>query len=252
MVEARWWHRLGPTLAAFAVTLALGAAPVQAEYQASDYANVTAFDVCDGTSDTISADLKVIARDAYRYFGYTTSTYAGDTFTKGKVLARNPGDVGIYVHSHGDFYGANDIQGFRDDGGDCSQAIVYANEIKKGRTGGANLVVMSTCHLGEAGRNGYASMSEVYGIERKRSDPSGGGYRGPEFFLGYKGLAWTADQLRFERAFFDYATNGKNLGEAFKLALAAATIRYATEPTWFGTYTYSGRPSPVLPCELCL
>jgi hypothetical protein len=252
MVEARWWHRLGPPIAAFIVMLALGVAPARADYQASDYSNITAFDVCDGTSDTISADLKVIARDAYRYFGYATTTFGGDTFTKAKVLARNPADVGIYVHSHGDFYGSNDIQGFRDDGGDCTQAVVYASEIKKGRKGGANLVIMSTCHLGEAGRNGYASMSESYGIERKRSDPSGGGYRGPEFFLGYRGLAWTADQLRFERAFFDYATNGKNLGDAFKLAMAADTLRFATDPTWFGTYTFSGRPSPVLPCDLCL
>lgn len=252
MVEARWWHRLGPPFAAFIVVLALGVAPVRADYQASVYSNITAFDTCDGTTDTISADLKAIARDAYRYLGYTTSTFTVDTFTKSKVLARNPADRGVYVHSHGDFYGSNDIQGFRDDGGDCNQAIVYATEIKKGRKGGANLVVMSTCHLGEAGRNDYASMSEVYGIERKRSDPTGLGYRGPEFFLGYKGLAWTADQLRFERAFFDYATHGKNLGDAFKLAMAADTLRFATDPTWFGTYTYSGSPAPVLPCDLCL
>jgi hypothetical protein len=252
MVEARWWHRLGPPIAASLLVFALAAAPVRADYQASVYSNITAFDACDGTDDTISADLKAIARDAYRYLGYTTATFTVDTFTKAKVLARNPNDVGVYVHSHGDFYGSNDIQGFRVDGGDCSQPIVYATDIKKGRAGGANLVVMSTCHLGEAGRNGYASMSEVYGIERKRSDPLGGGYRGPEFFLGYKGLAWTADQLRFERAFFDYATRGKNLGDAFKLAMVADTLRFATDPTWFGTYTYSGSPAPVLPCDLCL
>lgn len=252
MIEARWWHRLGPPLTAFIVMLALGAGPARGAYQGSVYSNITAFDACDGTSDTISAELRSIARDAYRYFGYSTTAFVREDFTRSKVLARNPADNGVYVHSHGDFYGGNDIQGFRDDGGDCSQAVVYATEIKKGRSTGANLVVMSTCHLGEAGRNGYASMSEAYGIERKRSDPSGDGYRGPEFFLGYKGLAWTADQLRFERAFFDYATHGKNLGDAFKLAMAAETIRFATDPTWFGTYTYSGRPSPVPPCDLCL
>jgi hypothetical protein len=61
---------------------------------------------------TRSRRTSAVARDAYRYFGYTTTTYARDTFTKAKVLARNPTDVGVYVHSHGDFYGANDIQGF--------------------------------------------------------------------------------------------------------------------------------------------
>jgi hypothetical protein len=251
MVEARWWHRLGPPIA-LALSLVSVVGPTRAAYQGSVYSNITAFDTCDGTSDTISAELRSIARDAYRYFGYSTTAFVRGDFTRAKVLARNPADTGVYVHSHGDFYGSGDVQGFRDDGGDCSQAVVNATDIKKGRAGGANLVVMSTCHLGEASVNNAVSMSEAYGIERKRSDPSGNGYRGPEFFLGYRGLAWTADQLRFEKAFFDYATNGKNLGDAFKLAMAAGTIRFDTDPTWYGTYTYSGRPSPVLPCDLCL
>jgi hypothetical protein len=111
---------------------------------------------------------------------------------------------------------------------------------------------MSTCHLGEPPRNGYPAMSEAYGIERLKSDPSGGGYRGLEFFLGYRGIAWTADQLRFERAFWGYATSGWNLGDAFKLALADSTIQFGTVPDWFGTYTYSGRPQPPAPCPDCL
>src|SRR3972149_3058246 len=140
-----------------------------------------------------------------------------------------PADSGVYVHSHGDFYGSGDIQGFRDDGGVCTQAIVYATEIKKGRTAPANLVVMSTCHLAEAPRIGYPAMSEAYGIERLKSEPSGGGIRGPEFFLGYRGFAWTADQLRFERAFWGYATSGWNLGGAFTLAMDSAPINFVTE-----------------------
>src|SRR3989304_712886 len=132
------------------------------------------------------------------------------------------------------------------------QGIVYATEMKKGRTAPANLVVMSTCHLAEAPRNGYPAMSEAYGIERLKSDPSGGGYRGPEFFLGYRGFAWTADQLRFERAFWGYATSGWDPGGAVKLAMASATLKLGTGPDWFGTYTYSGRPQAPAPCSNCL
>jgi len=252
MVDPRSWHRLIPSLAAavIAVTVAIG--PARAEYQGSVYSNVTAFSVCDSTADTISAQLRDLARGAFAYLGYSTTAFSGKTFTKTTVLARDPADVGVYVHSHGDFYGAGQIQAFRADGGSCTQAIVYATEIKNARTKPANLVVMSTCHLAEAPRSGYPAMSEAYGIERIKSDPSGAGFRGPEFFLSYRGLAWSSDMLRFESAFWGYATGGWNLGDSFRLALAGNTLRYGTVPDWFGSYTYSGRPQPVPPCPLCI
>lgn len=252
MVEARWWHRLGPPLTALVLALTVGLAPARAAYQGSVYSNYTAFSVCDGTADTISTEVRLLARNAFVYLGYGTTSFDKTGFSKANVLKRNPLDAGVYVHSHGDFYGSSDIQGFRDDGGVCTQAIVYATEIKKGRTKAANLVVMSTCHLAEASRNSNPAMSEAYGIERLKSDPSGGGYRGPEFFLGYRGIAWTSDQLRFERAFWGYATSGWNLGDAFKLALANAALQLGTVPDWFGTYTYSGRPQAPAPCSNCL
>lgn len=252
MVEARWWHRLGPPLTALVLALTVGLAPARAAYQGSVYSNYTAFSVCDGTADTISTEVRLLARSAFVYLGYATTSFDKAGFSKANVLKRNPLDAGVYVHSHGDFYGSSDIQGFRVDGGVCTQAIVYATEIKKGRTKAANLVVMSTCHLAEASRNGNPAMSEAYGIERLKSDPSGGGYRGPEFFLGYRGIAWTSDQLRFERAFWGYATSGWNLGDAFKLALANAALQLGTVPDWFGTYTYSGRPQAPAPCSNCL
>ncbi len=258
-VEARLWHRLMPPLAAVVIAVTVAVGPARADYYpAGVYSNITAFSVCDGAPDSISAQLRDLARDAYTYLGYATTTTSGKTFTKATLLARNYTEVGVYVHSHGDFYGSGDIQGFREDGGDCSQAVVYATEIKKARTTpegrlvGAKLVVMSTCHLAEAPRNGYPAMSEVYGIERIKSDPSGAGYRGPEFFLAYRGLAWTADMLRYESAFWGYVTDGWNLGDAFKLALAGNTLRWGTAPDWFGSYTFSGRAQPVSPCLTCV
>jgi hypothetical protein len=256
-VDARPWHRLIPPLAAVVIAVALAVGPARAGYQGSVYSNITAFSVCDSSADTISAQLRDLARDAFTYFGYSTTAFGGKTFTKTTVLARDPADVGVYVHSHGDFYGAGQIQGFRADGGTCTQSIVYATEIKKARTTpdgrlvGAKLVIMSTCHLAEAPRNGYPAMSEAYGIERLKSDPSGAGYRGPEFFLSYRGLAWSSDMLRFESAFWGYATDGWNLGDAFRLARAGNALRWGTVPDWFGTYTYSGRPQPVPPCLIC-
>jgi hypothetical protein len=255
-VETRPWHRLRDPLAALVVALVV-VGPVRADsIQGSVHSNVTAFSVCDGSPDTISAQLRDLARSAMTSLGYATGAFSGKTFTKSTVLARTPVDLGVYVHSHGDFYGSGEIQGFREDGGDCTQAVVYATEIRKARTRpeglfGAKLVVMSTCHLAEAPRNGYPAMSEAYGIERVKSDPTGAGYRGPEFYLAYRGLAWTSDMLRFESAFWDYALDGWSLGDAFRLALAGNTLRYGTVPDWFGSYTFSGRAVPTSPCLTC-
>ena len=119
---------------------------------------------------------------------------------------------------------------------------------QEGRKGGANLVVMSTCHPARR-----VAMATLRGLRHRAQAqrPVGRWLSRARVLPRLLGLAWTADQLRFERVFFDYATHGKNLGDA-SLAMADDTIRYATDPTWFGTHTYSGRPSPVLPCELCL
>ena len=256
-VEARSWHRLRGLLAALVVAIVI-VGPARADsIQGSVYSNVTALSVCDDTPDTISAQLRDLARGAMTSLGYSTTAFSGKPFAKPTVLARASVDLGAYVHSHGDFYGAGDIQGFRDDGGDCTQAVVYATEIRKaritsdGRLFGAKLVVMSTCHLAEAPRNGYPAMSEAYGIERVKSDPTGAGYRGPEFFLGYRGLAWSSDMLRFESAFWGYVTDGWNVGDAFRLSLAGNTLRWGTVPDWFGSYTFSGRAMPTSPCLTC-
>ncbi|MGH2407107.1 MAG: hypothetical protein ACRDF7_03365 [Candidatus Limnocylindrales bacterium] len=258
-VEARLWHRLLSPLAALALVLTVAAGPAHAVdyYPASVYSNITAFNVCVGYTDTAPAVLRDMARDGFAFLGYATTAYSGKSFTKAAVLAHSPTDIGFYVHSHGDLYGSNAIQGFREDGGDCSQPVIYATEIKKARTTPegrlilAKLVIMSTCHLAEAPRNGFPAMSEAFGIERVKSDPTGAGYRGPEFFLGYRGVAWVADQVRFEAEFWDDVRSHFSLGDAFRLALASNAIRYPTVPDWFGSFTFSGRAQPTSPCTTC-
>ncbi|MFI5254425.1 MAG: hypothetical protein ACHQ15_03070 [Candidatus Limnocylindrales bacterium] len=257
-VVARLWHRLLALLAALTVALTVAVGPAHADYYpASVYSNITAFSPCVGMSSTISATLRDLTKDAFVSLGYSATAFGGKGFTKSTVLARAPYDIAFYVHSHGDFYGSGDIQGFREDGGDCTQSVVLATEIKKARTTpegnltGAKLVIASTCHLAEAPRNGYPAMSEAFGIERSKSDPSGAGYRGPEFFLGYRGLAWTDDMLRYESAFWGYVADDFDLGDAFRLALSGNTLRRGTTPDWFGSYTYSGRAQPSSPCTTC-
>lgn len=232
------------------------AAVLATTFPASDYSNVTAFDTCDGTPDTISRSLEALAQSGLNYLGYTSGEYVTTGFTRARVLSRASTDQAIYVHSHGDQYYdpyPRQIQGFREDGGDCSQAIVYATDLAARRPAVVHLVVMSTCHLAEAAKTaGEPTMAAAYGIDRvKYTDPHAPD-DGARFFLGYEGLAYTADMLRFEQRFWGYVTSGHLLGDAFTLARASAQMSGATVPDWFGTYDYSGAPGSGLPCTRCV
>ena len=240
------WSRVVPVALALVAVLVVGGAPAGAAYQASVYSNKTAFTTCEGIWSTIPGKLKALALDGFRYLGYAPSSYEGSTFTKSRVLSRVGLDQAFHVHSHGDSYSVG--WGFREDNGTCSQGIVTAGEIRSRRTKPANLVIASTCHLAEASSN----FPDAFGIERLKSRPDGTGYRGPEFFMGYIGTAWTVDQLAFETNFWAKVKSGRNLGDAFVLARSATAWRYATRPDWYGTYSYSGSPFPVPPCPACL
>ena len=240
------WPRVVPLVLALASVLAVGGAPAGAAYQASVYTNKTAFTTCEGSSSTIPTKLRALAANGFAYLGYAVSTYEGSTFSKSRVLARVGLDQAFYVHSHGDHYSVG--WGFREDNGRCTQSVVSAGEIKARRTKPANLVIASTCHLGEAASN----FPDAFGIERLKSGVNGGGSRGPEFYMGYAGVAWTIDQLAFETNFWARVKSGRNLGDAFVEARAMTAWRYATTPNWYGTYWYSGSPFPVNPCPSCL
>lgn len=250
MVERRWRHRLGPPV--LALLLMAAGVPAVSAHQASVYSNLTAFNTCDGTPSTIPTDLRLLARSGYAFLGYETTSHTTTAFTTNKVLTRTPLDKGVYVHSHGDWYGAYDHAGYREDGGDCTQPVVYSTSIKAKRQVAANLVIMSTCHLAEAPPSGALSMNLAYGIERLKSNPDGSGHRGPEFYLGYVGIAWTIDMLEFEDNFWGYVKAGHALGAAFQFAKADTYWNTATRPDWFGTYNYYGKPGGWPTCDSCL
>ena len=241
-----WWRRLGPPALALVTTMSVAAGPAGAAYQASVYDNKTAFYACNGTYSTIPTKLRYLAVDGLQYLGYSPSGFEGTAFSKATVLNRVGADRAFYVHSHGDHYYTG--WGFRDDGGVCSGQIVTAAEIKARRTTAANLVVASTCHLGESA----SDFSYAFGIEHAKSLPDGRGYRGPEFFLGYVGTAWTIDMLAFETNFWSRVKTNTELGIAFAQARAMTAWRYPTVPDWYGSYTYSGRATSGTGCLTCL
>jgi len=249
-LRAPRWSRLGPPALALLAVLTF-AASAGAAYQGSVYANRTAFSTCDGTGSTIPTKLRALATSGFQYLGYSTSAFDSVNFSKSRVLSRVAADAGFYVFSHGDHYYAG--WGFRVDNGSCSQAVVTGNEIRAKRINmygwlpTANLVIASTCHLGEAA----STFPDAFGIARQKSTPAGGNYQGRRFFLGYVGTAWTIDMLAFETAFWARVKTGHNLGEAFDYARRTVRMTYATVPNWYGTYLYSGVPWPPAPCTNC-
>jgi hypothetical protein len=252
------WQRITRTALAILATLGLAASPPPAAaIQGSTYTNITAFTkACDPSNySSYPAGLRLLAMHAFTYLGYQIGGGQGSAFSSSLVLARAGSDQAFYVHSHGDHYYQG--WGFREDAGRCSGGVVAAPDIRAqrwvpsspaGYVRSANLVVASTCHLGESASN----FPDAFGIDRKRSLPDGTNYQGRRFFLGYVGVATDADQYAFEARFWTYATTGHNLGESFDLAMRTRVIRYGSVPTWYGTYAYSGTPALPTPCYACL
>ena len=238
-----------PLALAFALAGSMSAAPLTAvAYQGSAYSNWTAFNPCLGIVDSFPDKMRKEAVTALTSLGFAASSFTKDTFTESKVLSRTPADWAVYVHSHGDFY--SNTPGFRADGGVCSGSVVTSTDIstKRPSTQQTNLVVMSTCHLGETdSRN---NMPLVYGIQKLKAGATG--WRGPEFYLGYIGNAWDDDEWEFEVTFWDRLLGGANVGHAFDIALASGTYRSGFDADWWGSYTYRGHPGPYTSCSTCL
>jgi hypothetical protein len=182
--------------------------------------------------------------------GYEPRGYSGATFTKAHTLARTTGDWGYYVHSHGDYYwyapDGRRWSGFREDGGNCAQQVVYSREVAAKRGGRqSNLVIMSTCHLGDAN----TTMAGAFGIARAKS--MSGHWAGPEFYIGYVGEAWDSDQWSFEVAFWDAIGPGYGAGVAFDEAMLAPAD-HVFDANWFGSYDFTGRAGLIHGCDRCL
>ena len=137
----RWWRLWIPLLIACLATSTLAVGTADAAYQATVVSNETAFQPpCVGFTDSLPAKMLAAAKSAYTRLGYATGAYTTTSFTRARVLSRTANDWGFYVHSHGDYYWhAGDqrrYSGFREDGGDCSQAIVYSKDIAAKRPAG--------------------------------------------------------------------------------------------------------------------
>ena len=158
-------------LLAMMVLAAVAAGPARAAYQATVDTNVSAFSLdCLKINDTYPSKMRAAAVAGFRNLGFTTTSYSGAVFTRAHVLARTVADWGYYVHSHGDHYWNPDgkrYAGFKEDAGLCSGAkTVYSKEIATARAAQkTNLVIMSTCHLGES----VTTMPGAFGIPKVKA-----------------------------------------------------------------------------------
>jgi len=250
MSPGRWKRRA--LLLALAASLAAAAAgPARAAYQATADSNTTAFSFnCIRINDTFPAKLLAAAVAGYRNLGYSTTGFSGVAFTQAHVLARTPADWGYYVHSHGDHYWNPDgkqYAGFKEDAGLCAGArTVFSKEIAAARAGRqSNLVIMSTCHLGEAS----TTMPAAFAIPRTKART--GSWAGPSFYIGYLGETWDSDEFTFETRFWSAIGPGFGAGQAFDVArLGAFNPGFAAN--WYGSYAWTGRAGPLPTCTGCL
>lgn len=234
-------------LLAIAALLGPATSPTLADYQASADSNVSAFhSPCVGFQDNHPARMLALALTGLRSLGYTASGYSGAAFTRTAVLAGTVNDYGFYVHSHGDNYWYAPAQrrynGFREDSGDCSQAVIFSPQIATARADRfTNLVVVSTCHNADP----TTTLPAAFGIA-KTKDQAGGS----RFYLGYLGIGYDNDEQAFETAFWAALERGETVGAAFDLGLLQ-TFSHPLDADWWGTYSWSGRAGATTVCPRC-
>jgi hypothetical protein len=253
--RVRWLRPLGPPLLAVALAAAgLGSASsalATSPYNASIDVNETAFNPpCDGDTNTIVPKMLTAAKAAYTNLGYNAIAYTGTKFTRSATLTRTPNDWGYYVHSHGDYYLNSDghrYTGFREDSGDCSQAVIFSKDIKAKRAGRqSNLIFISTCHSADA----ITTMPDAFAIEKTKS--IGSNNQGPEFYVGYLGNRWDSDEWIFEQRFWNALAGGKSAGAAFDVAILGGFGDPAFDADWWGTYNWMGVAGPFGTCRYCI
>lgn len=236
------------TLLATVALLGPGAGPALAGYQASADSNVSAFrSPCVGFQDSHPARMLGLAVSGLRSLGYDVTGASGTAFNRGTVLTRTVGDYSFYVHSHGDNYWYAPAQrrynGFREDSGDCSQAVVFSPQVAAARAQRfTNLVVISTCHNADPG----STLPGAFGIARTKASSGGS-----SFYLGYTGIAYDNDEQAFETAFWAALERGLTVGAAFDLG-GLQNFTHLLDADWWGTYGWSGRAAPVRVCPRCL
>jgi hypothetical protein len=249
--RAPTWRRFIPPILSIALLMSITAIGVEAaSYPASVDVNKTAFNPpCDDDLNAIVPKMQKAAVAAYTRLGHVTGSFTGAGFTRAATLKRTVSDWGYYVHSHGDYYwhsgDARRYTGFREDSGDCSQAIVYSKDIKAKRAGRqSNLVFVSTCHASDSN----TTMPDAFAIAKNKVTV---GNQGPEFYVGYVGLQWDGDEWIFEQRFWNALANNKSVGAAFDVAMLGNFSAAAFDADWWGTYHWSGAAGPWTTCTNC-
>ena len=241
---------LGRAVLALAVALQLGGMPtgVAATTYSSTWSNVTAFDIC--TGGTFAQQAYTLAMNGFGYLTYYRYGFTGTGFTRTAFLNRVSGDRGIFVRSHGDYYNPSGAQGFREDAGLCSgSGIVNSNDVHSRVTTPAQVVIMSTCVLGEIPTNGTLSMSAAFGIPQNKSASA------YVFYMGYKGHPYTSDMTYFESDFWTHVEAGcpgnpmYSLAEAYQWAKSLHST--FTAPEWYGSPYYTGW-ADMVGCTRCV
>jgi hypothetical protein len=236
-----------PLLASL-VLLGPAAQPASAAYQASADSNVSAFrGPCVGFTDTHPARMLSLAVTGLRSLGYAVSSYSGAGFSRAGVIARTVNDYSFYVHSHGDEYWNAAAQrrynGFREDSGDCNQAVIFSPDIAAARAGRfTNLVLISTCHNADPA----TTLPAAFGIARTKGQTGAS-----HFYLGYVGIAYDNDEQVFETAFWAALERGLSVGAAFDLG-QDQNFSHALDADWWGTYGWSGQAGAAIVCPRCL
>jgi hypothetical protein len=248
--RVRSWRPLVPPLLCAVMLMAGSAAAVQAAYPASVDVNRSAFNPpCDGDANFIVPKMQAAAKAAYARLGHASEDYTGAEFTRAATLGRTVADWGYYVHSHGDYYLNSDgrrYTGFREDSGDCSQAVIFSKDIKAKRAGRqSNLVFVSTCHSADA----VTTLPDAFAIAKTTS--SGAVTQGPEFYVGYLGLQWDSDEWIFEQRFWNALAGGRSVGAAFDIAMLGNFNAASFDADWWGTYQWSGVAGPWTVCRTC-
>lgn len=254
MSPGRWTRLLicrlaRPALLPLALLLVAAPQPALA-YQATVDVNETAFDYCDGTPNSTPSKMLTAAVSAYGKLGYSTTGYTKTGFTRSHTLSRTVNDWGYFVHSHGDYYLNSDgkrYTGFREDSGDCSQAVIFSKDILAKRAGRqSNLVFISTCHAADSN----TTMPGAFAISKTKS--SDASIAGPEFYTGYVGVQWDSDEWLFEQRFWNAVTGGYGTGTSFDKAMAGSYGHSTFDADWWGAYYWTGRAGPLsVSCPNC-
>jgi hypothetical protein len=248
--RVRWWRQLVPPVLSAAL-LVSGFSAAQAAYPASIDVNTTAFNPpCDGDANAIVPKMQKAAVAAYARLAHAATGYTGAAFTRAATLNRTVNDWGYYVHSHGDYYwhaaDGRRYTGFREDSGDCSQAVIYSKDIKAKRAGRqSNLIFVSTCHAADA----ITTMPDAFAIAKTKT--TGATSQGPEFYVGYIGIQWDTDEWVFEQRYWNALASNKSVGAAFEIAMQGSFAHGGFDADWWGTYYWSGHAGPWTTCPTC-